>query len=45
MPGRDKPIDGADSLRLLARANLSYLAPLRHGLLLTARIFNSYIGY
>ncbi|MBS0171173.1 MAG: porin [Nitrospira sp.] len=45
VPGRDKPVDGADTLRHLSRANVSYLAPLGNGLLLTAGLFNSFIGY
>jgi len=41
----DKPIDGADTLRHVSRANVSYLAPVGNGLSLTAGLFNSYIGY
>ena len=44
-PGREKPIDGADTLRHLSRANASYLAPVGNGLTLTAGLFNSFIGY
>jgi len=44
-PGRDKPVDGADTLRHVSRANVSYLAPAGNGLTLTAGLFNSYIGY
>lgn len=44
-PGRDKPVDGADTLRHLSRANVSYLAPVGNGLTLTAGLFNSFIGY
>ncbi len=44
-PGRDKPVDGADTLRHFSRANVSYLAPVGNGLTLTAGLFNSYIGY
>ena len=44
-PGRDKPVDGADTLRHFSRANASYLAPVGNGLSLTAGLFNSYIGY
>jgi putative OmpL-like beta-barrel porin-2 len=44
-PGRDQPIGGADTLRHVSRANLSYLAPVGNGLTLTAGLFNSYIGY
>ncbi|MCC6142095.1 MAG: porin [Nitrospira sp.] len=45
IPGRDKPVDGADTLRHFSRANLSYLAPVGNGLTLTAGLFNSFIGY
>lgn len=45
MPGRDRPVSGADTLRHFSRANVSYLAPLGNGLVLTAGLFNSYIGY
>lgn len=44
-PGRDQPVSGADTLRHIARANVSYLAPVGNGLTLTAGLFNSYIGY
>jgi len=33
--GRDKPVDGADTLRHISRANMSYLAPVGNGLVLT----------
>ncbi|MDR4478735.1 MAG: outer membrane beta-barrel protein [Nitrospira sp.] len=45
IPGRDRPADGADTLRHFSRANVSYLAPVGNGLVLTAGLFNSYIGY
>lgn len=45
IPGRDRPVDGADTLRHFSRANVSYLAPVGTGLVLTAGLFNSYIGY
>ncbi|GIW54644.1 MAG: hypothetical protein KatS3mg082_1048 [Nitrospiraceae bacterium] len=45
VPGRDKPVGGADTLRHLSRANVSYLAPLGNGVTLTAGLFNSFIGY
>lgn len=45
LPGRDRPAEGADALRHFSRANVSYLAPIGKGLLLTAGLFNSYIGY
>lgn len=41
----EKKVDGADTLRHLHRANASYLAPVGHGLTLTAGLFNSLIGY
>lgn len=44
-PGREKPVPGADTLRHLSRANVSYLAPVGNGLTLTVGLFNSYIGY
>ncbi len=44
-PGRDKPVDGADTFRHISRANVSYLAPVGNGLTLTAGLFYSYIGY
>lgn len=45
VPGRDKPVDGADTLRHFSRANVSYLAPVGNGMTLTAGLFNSFIGY
>jgi len=45
IPGRAKPVDGADTLRHFSRANVSYLAPVGNGLTLTAGLFDSYIGY
>ncbi len=45
LPGRDRRIDGADTLRHVARANLSYLVPDGNGLLFTAGLMNSFIGY
>lgn len=44
-PGREKPVDGADTLRHISQANVSYLAPVGHGLMVTAGLFNSFIGY
>jgi len=38
-PGGEQPIDGADTLRHLARANVTYLAPVGSGLTLTAGLF------
>jgi hypothetical protein len=38
-------VDGSDALRHLGRANVSYLAPVRNGLMLQAGLFNSLIGY
>lgn len=43
--GRDKPVDGADTLRHFSHANVSYLAPVGNGLTLTGGLFQSYIGY
>ncbi len=45
VPGRDKPVDGADTLRHFSRANVSYLLPVGNGLTLTGGLMNSYIGY
>jgi len=36
---------GADALRHIHRANVSYLAPVGNGLTVTAGLFNSLIGY
>ena len=44
LPG-EKKIDGADVLRHIHRANVSYLAPVGNGLTVTAGLFNSLIGY
>jgi len=38
-------VDGADTLRHIHRANVSYLAPVGNGLTVTAGLFNSLIGY
>lgn len=38
-------VSGADSLRQIHRANVSYLAPAGNGLMVTAGLFNSLIGY
>lgn len=43
--GRQKPVDGADTLRHFGQANVSYLAPVGRGLTLSAGLFKSYIGY
>lgn len=43
--GREQPIGGADVLRHVARANVSYLAPLGSGLTLTAGIFRGFRNY
>ncbi len=45
IPGRRKPVDGADTLRHFSRANVSYLVPVGNGLKLTGGLINSYIGY
>jgi hypothetical protein len=44
LPGEPK-IGGADTLRHVSRANVSYLAPIGNGLAVTAGLFNSLIGY
>jgi Putative beta-barrel porin-2, OmpL-like. bbp2 len=44
-PGRDQPIDGADVLRHVARANLSYLTAIGNGLKITAGLMEGYINY
>jgi hypothetical protein len=41
----ERKIDGADTLRHVHRANVSYLAPVGNGLTVTAGLFNSLIGY
>ena len=38
-------VGGADTLRHIQRANVSYLAPVGNGLILQAGLFNSLIGY
>ena len=38
-------VGGADTLRHIHRANVSYLAPLGNGLTVQAGLFNSLIGY
>lgn len=38
-------VSGADTLRHIHRANVSYLAPVGNGLTITAGLFNSLIGY
>lgn len=40
-----KAVGGADTLRHIHRANVSYLAPLGRGVTVTAGLFNSLIGY
>ena len=44
-PSGAQPIDGADILRHLARANVSYLAPVGRGLTLTAGLFKGFKTY
>jgi hypothetical protein len=44
LPG-ERRVDGSDVLRHLHRANVSYLAPVGRGLMVTAGLFNSLIGY
>jgi hypothetical protein len=41
----ERKVEGADTLRHLHRANASYLAPIGNGLMVTAGLFNSLIGY
>jgi hypothetical protein len=41
----EKKVDGADVLRHVHRANVSYLAPIGKGLTVTAGLFNSLMGY
>lgn len=41
----EKEVAGADTLRHVHRANVSYLAPAGKGLTVTAGLFNSLIGY
>lgn len=41
----ERRIDGSDVLRHIHRANLSYLAPVGRGLVVTAGLFNSLMGY
>jgi len=43
--GRDQPMAGADILRHVSRANLSYLAPIGNGLTLSAGLMQGYINY
>lgn len=41
----ERRADAGDTLRHVHRANVSYLAPVGHGLTVTAGLFNSLIGY
>ncbi len=41
----ERRVDGADVLRHLHRANVSYLAPVGEGITITAGLFNSLLGY
>ncbi len=41
----EQEVGGADTLRHIHRANVSYLAPVGNGLTITAGLFNSLIGY
>jgi hypothetical protein len=41
----ERRVDGADVLRHIHRANVSYLAPIGKGLTFTAGLFNSLMGY
>jgi hypothetical protein len=38
-------VGGADTLRHVQRANVSYLAPVGNGLVIQAGLFNSFLGY
>lgn len=44
-PGGPQPISGADTLRHLARANVSYLAPIGEGLTFTGGLFKGSKSY
>ncbi len=44
LPG-EREVAGADALRHIHRANVSYLAPIGKGLTVTGGLFNSLIGY
>lgn len=44
-PGRERPVEGAETLRYFSQANVSYLAPVGNGLTVKAGLFKSYIGY
>jgi hypothetical protein len=44
LPG-EREVGGADTLRHVHRANVSYLAPIGRGLTVTGGLFNSLIGY
>lgn len=44
-PGGPQPISGADTLRHLARANVSYLAPIGEGVTFTAGLFKGAKSY
>jgi hypothetical protein len=41
----ERRVDGADVLRHVHRANVSYLAPIGKGMTITAGLFNSLMGY
>lgn len=41
----ERRVDGSDVLRHIHRANMSYLAPVGRGLMVTAGLFNSLMGY
>jgi hypothetical protein len=44
LPG-ERRVEGSDVLRHIHRANVSYLAPVGRGLMVTAGLFNSLMGY
>ncbi len=41
----ESKVGGSDTLKHFSRANVSYLAPIGRGLMVTAGLFNSLIGY
>ena len=44
-PGRDQPLNGADTLRHLSRANVTYLTAIGNGLRFSAGLMQGYINY
>lgn len=43
--GRDKPLAGADVLRHVAQANVTYLAPIGNGLAISAGLMKGFINF